>query len=768
MYAGADKYGGSVAGKGHPDEQTSSRSIARATGISLEDAIETATAEETVVVDVPYSYVQDEADPTSVVTGVSHVLLNAQLNPEAGGLMWVEHTEPQEAYKNVIAMSQMTSMLRDKDRNQCYERGIQQAIATFIGERGYAPLVLDIGTGTGLLAMFAATHGAAHVYACEMFVPMAEIAQQVTAANQFENITVFKLRSTDLTVRPEHDNDRDATVTYHLPRRADMLVSELFDSILLGEAVVPTIRHARQHLLTPDARIVPARATVFAQIMESDPIHRFNSFHEARHHVGEDATATAREVELARSTSAYDCTGSKPALPLQFQAIASESRALTTPTTVLSFDFTQPMTETNAYKETIVDVIETGTVQAVLMWWEVAFDHEHAIVYSTKPGAQAWQDHWVQVVFPLHENLQVMPNERLVVRAYHDELRIWFDVERCPVTRPVKHATHAIAVEKPPCTCGMHLVCNAERIAMLTDPTRRHSYRAAVASAIAELAHHEPRRPLSCLDISDGSLLALLAAQHEQVTSVTSIESKQVSARIFEQLLRYNTVHVDVLCSGVKGLLREHLQGHPTHVDLLVGEPFYYSMQNLPVWQAFNFWLRRSAVQGLLHPKTHVIPARARILAQAVQFEHLHECFGAVGTVSGYDHSAFDRFQDEYCTRNFPFPVYMYPYAPSSDVVELARLDFMRTAHSLATHTRLVLSTGNANAVIIWLEYVLDPHGHHVVVTGPRVRHAKQWIRFLPPRSVAEAATTRDLVASLAFDSLDGSLELRVDVVPPV
>jgi predicted RNA methylase len=38
---------------------------------------------------------------------------------------------------------------------------------------------------------------------------------------------------------------------------ADILVTEIFDSVLLGEGILPTLRHAREHLLTRTALIVP-------------------------------------------------------------------------------------------------------------------------------------------------------------------------------------------------------------------------------------------------------------------------------------------------------------------------------------------------------------------------------------------------------------------------------------------------------------------------------------------------------------------------------
>lgn len=755
MYAGVDKYGGTLVGENQPDG-TSLSAPASNVGCSLEDAIETASAEETVVVDVPYSYFEDETDPKSVISGVSKVLLSAQLNPEAGGLMWVEHSNSQKAYKNVVAMSQMTSMLRDHDRNACYGRGIKHAIQKFKADRGYAPIVLDIGTGTGLLSMFAVTYGAAHVYACEMFEPMAEIAHHVTQANHPDKITVFKLRSTDLKVAPDREEDRDFKMTYHLPRRADLLVSELFDSILLGEAVLPTLRHAMQHLLIPDAVIVPKRATVFAQVIECAPLYHFNAF---------DVEST-RGPKLARSDLAWQCKGGKPALPLHFRAFENESKFLTNPTKVLSFDFTKSTSEEATYDEIIVDVIRAGTVQAVLMWWHVSFDDCDKIVYSTQSRAQNWQDHWVQVIFPVTENIPVQPLERLVLRAHHDDLRIWFDVESTLSNdTTLTKLKRAIVTEKEPCICGLHLLCNAERISMLTDPFRRESYDASVSLVVADLIKSEPLRQLSCLDISDGSFGALLAASHPEIRSVTSIESKAVSARIFEQILSYNNCPTEVLHSGVKGLCPEHLQGDATSVDLLIGEPFYYSMQNLPIWQAFNFWLRRSAVDSLLHPKARVLPARARVLAQAVQFEHLHQSFGAVGNVCGYDHSFFDRYQDDYYIRNFPFPVYMYAFEQASIIIEMAALDFMHPIHSIDTSNVIELKNSAANAVIVWVEYVLDVAGQYVVTTGPAVRYAKQLIRFLPPvPSLACVTGSKRIVkATFCFDSLEGTIDMNFE-----
>lgn len=786
MYAGVDKYGGALVGEGQPDGETR----AEASGLSLEETIETAAAEETVVVDVPYSYYEDEDDESTLVTGTSQVLLAAQLNPEAGGLMWVEHESAQAAYKNVVAMSQMTSMLRDLDRNRCYELGIKSAIARFTERHKRAPIVLDIGTGTGLLSMFAAVHGAEHVYACEMFKPMADIAQQVTAANRPDKITVFALRSTDLIVKTEAKSEAEAAKS-HLPRRADMLVSELFDSILLGEAVIPIVRHAMQHLLVSEPVIIPERATVFAQVVQNEQIYRMNSLH------GQSLNDT--QARLARCDAAWECTGAKPALPLHISAVAATNTELTAVMPVLSFDFTKPIASTTSsnsgepsslsYQETVVSAVASGQVHAVVMWWTVSFDEDDSIVYSTQPQAQNWQDHWVQVVFPLTDRLEVQPADALVLRAHHDDLRIWFDVEKqnksdkvaisessSPLKKSKLSSSSCAQTEKEPCTCGLHLVCNAERIAMLADTQRTSAFNAAIAKAVVSLKQQRQgsaeEKELACLDISDGSLCALLAASNG-VRNVTSVESKDVSARIFQQIMDGNAhamdseSDVDVLCCGCKGLLPEHLKGEQP-VDLLVGEPFYYSMQNLPLWQAFNFWLRRTSVANTLKPDALIVPAKARVCALAVKFEHLHECFGSVGDVSGFDHSYFDQFQDEYYTRNFPFPTYMYPYEAVSDVLELGKWDFSNLAHSVMSDFTTMLpaagdnSSKRPNGVIVWVEYTLDHEGEHVVASGPSAVHSKQLVRFLPAAASGESdsKTTLLLQSRFHFNALEGTIDV--------
>eukprot|EP00117_Sycon_ciliatum_P008047 scpid35446/ scgid10919/ Putative protein arginine N-methyltransferase 10 len=127
-------------------------------------------------------------------------------------------------------------MLNDIERNTRYAVGISRAVATI----GSAATVLEIGSGTGLLSMLAIRAGTKHVHAAEMSPLMCRIGKEAIAANGCaDSITVHCRKSTDLCV-PEH-----------VPARASLVVTEIMDAALLGEHIVPALRHAWQNLILP-------------------------------------------------------------------------------------------------------------------------------------------------------------------------------------------------------------------------------------------------------------------------------------------------------------------------------------------------------------------------------------------------------------------------------------------------------------------------------------------------------------------------------------
>jgi len=133
-------------------------------------------------------------------------------------------------------------MLHDDRRTGDYLAAIAAAVRP-------GDVVLDIGTGSGVLAVAAARAGARRVYAVEAS-DIAEVAERVFAANGVtDTVTLLPGWSREI----------------ELPERADLLVAELIGNEPLEEEILETTLDARRRLLKPEARLVPYRLTLLAR-----------------------------------------------------------------------------------------------------------------------------------------------------------------------------------------------------------------------------------------------------------------------------------------------------------------------------------------------------------------------------------------------------------------------------------------------------------------------------------------------------------------------
>src|SRR5215204_5394952 len=131
------------------------------------------------------------------------------------------------------------AMLNDRTRTSSFLAGIAETVNP-------GDVVVDIGTGTGVLALAAARAGAKHVYAIEASA-IGDIAEATFEANGMaDRITLLRGWSTRI----------------DLPERADVLVSEIIGNEPLGENVLEVTRDARKRLLKPGARMVRSKVRI--------------------------------------------------------------------------------------------------------------------------------------------------------------------------------------------------------------------------------------------------------------------------------------------------------------------------------------------------------------------------------------------------------------------------------------------------------------------------------------------------------------------------
>ena len=274
-------------------------------------------------------------------------------------------------------------MLSDQARNDAFQRAIDATVKP-------GDVVLDIGTGSGLLAMMAVRAGADHVYAIEKEEALATVAAEIIALNGFaDKITVLNKPSQALVIG--HD----------LPQKADVLVAEIFDHALVGEGALPTLRHATKELLKEDARIVPGRGVLHGVIIECPHLHGFHTVDTVN---GFDLSP----LNVFANTLSYKDTR----LLLND---AGPHRCLTKPFVVADFDFHAPPLGKAVWR-TEVDVIAEGTGDAVLMWFDLELCD--GVSFSTRDSGA--ENHWRQPTQMLLDHPKLIPGQSLEMEVSYE------------------------------------------------------------------------------------------------------------------------------------------------------------------------------------------------------------------------------------------------------------------------------------------------------------------------------------------------------------
>ncbi|MEO1259767.1 MAG: tetratricopeptide repeat protein [Bacteroidota bacterium] len=285
------------------------------------------------------------------------------------------------------------TMLADEQRNNAYQKALENTVNN-------DSTVLDIGTGTGLLAMMAARAGAKKIIACEMHSKLAATAQEIIEANNYsKKIKILNKKSTELTTGTD------------LPEKANILVSEILDVGVIGEGVLPTIRHAVKNLITDDAIIIPAKVQLFGQLVEIPLRSRMNPI---------------------KNISGFDLSAfDKFRIPHEYTTIHlnhENHTALSDIFPITEFDFyslPEAVQDDQPISETLnVKINNSGELQGVVFWFDLTL-HENIVVSSRPEGELT---HWGQALYCFENPASVSDGDTKEIKFIRSDQLIRFGV----------------------------------------------------------------------------------------------------------------------------------------------------------------------------------------------------------------------------------------------------------------------------------------------------------------------------------------------------
>ena len=140
-------------------------------------------------------------------------------------------------------------LLLDEVRTKAYRDAIRHFVTA-------DSVVLDVGTGSGILSFFACEAGARRVFAVD--------------ANHSADMAAFLARQLGYSDRMQVIHDHSTKV--ELPEPADLLVTETLGPFGFDEHILGSVIDARNRLLRPGAEIIPRRIDLYLVPVEAPSV----------------------------------------------------------------------------------------------------------------------------------------------------------------------------------------------------------------------------------------------------------------------------------------------------------------------------------------------------------------------------------------------------------------------------------------------------------------------------------------------------------------
>ncbi|KAH9610704.1 hypothetical protein KSS87_001495 [Heliosperma pusillum] len=671
-----------------------------------------------------------------------------------------------------LATTSYLDMLNDSERNKAYRLAIEKTVTRPCH-------VLDIGNinisffgvmdgmssaGTGLLSMMAAramrisdqavgSGDRGSVTACESYLPMVKLMRKVLRQNGMERkIKVINKRSDELNIGVD------------INTRADILVSEILDSELLGEGLIPTLQHAHDELLVKSPQTVPYRATIYGQFVESEFLWKLHDLY--NNEVCSDG------IRLVPTELKGNLQVKSQQYPMHCDSLREEIKLLSEPFKIFEIDFWK---RPESHEEAALHIKATdgGRVHAIVSWWVLQLDKEGTIFYSTAPrwikglwtdlsGGGHWCDHWKQCVwFVPGKGLSVSKDEIVQLHAAHSDTSISYQLESLRQTNEGDCYSHRKDIE---------LTLSPEKIATYSDCNWRHSM-------ITTLEHALCKRDFQYCFVADDSVFLATALTHLCKTPHAMLlfpGLRQKGFHYLQALAKINqfSLHDFKLLDHRQDctLMQDTAE---KKVDLFVGEPFYYGCETQLPWTNLRFWKERTRIEGMLSSDAQVVPCKGILRVCVMSLPDLWRSRCSLTDIEGFDHSVVNAVLG--ACGNLPSPQ-EGPMLPCSiwqcgETMELSEhftlmeFDFSKPMSSCSGETKVeFIKSGICHGFVIWIDWLLDAQNDIMVSTGPDHRLWRQGVKLLAePVTVGNHGVKHSEVSTLVdikavFDSSAGEL----------
>jgi hypothetical protein len=241
--------------------------------------------------------------------------------------------------------------------------------------------------------MMAAKIGAKEVVTCESSKTIAEVAKEIIHKNGYSRkIKVINKNSTELMVKKD------------IPRKANIVVSEILSAEFVGEGVRSTMLDAKKRLLNDKGKMIPESGNIRIALLESS-----------------DAIL---EQLSAGNISGFDfssfdsISGVKSSLNLP-----EKPNLLSLPIDAFKIDLYDTREVTRQEKVIHLKAIKSGLCWGVIQWIKVQLFED--IEYENFPGEVT--SHWPTPIYTFKNPVEVVSGQILEIRAALFEDAVWFD-----------------------------------------------------------------------------------------------------------------------------------------------------------------------------------------------------------------------------------------------------------------------------------------------------------------------------------------------------